>query len=827
MLSPEEFLKNSLYPLRALVDPRLKKPQMPGSMGGMLRDEVHLAQVANAVVDNLVPAKGPAPKPLLQRKKDLRQQLKLDIAGDAMMDADMEFGGGMGWGGGGMGGRMGFFRKPFRIYAHQVRPNRVPGQRFDFTETLYWNAGVRTDENGQASFEFGLSDAVTEFRVLTEAFGDNGALGSADLNIESVEPFYLEPTLPLEVTVGDKINLPIGFVNSTSGNYDSVVIDLKTDSSLSIFNTPKPFTLNADSRIRQMIGMTVGQHNGSVEVSIGGTAGSLTDNVTRTLIIRPQGFPIAYGQGGLLAANNSATHQIAIPESLVGGSIETRIAVHPTPLASLTEALEALIREPCGCFEQTSSSVYPLIMAQQYFKSHQGVDPELITRSSEILARGYEKLLSFESPGHGFEWFGSDPGHDALTAYGLMEFTDMATVRNVDQAMLARTRDWLLAQRDGKGGYERKTNTLHTWLAEPEIANSYNTWALLEAGVDADLSTEVEWVREAASTSDNTYVLALGANVLLAAGNAEAADRLLQELADFQEDNGSLRGATRSVVGSTGEALLIETTALAVKAWLKNPRFAHNVEKSIKFLAESCKSGRFGSTQSTVLALKAIMAYDKSRSKPKAAGSLQLIVDGKATGEPVAFDKDSSGAIVLPEIAELLSAGKHTIKVAMTDGSEMPYSISVRYNCLKPVSDDNCDVDIQVSLSDKSLEEGTTTEANVVVVNQSDEEVASPMAIVGIPGGLEVRHDQLKELKSSGKIAAYEVRGRDVVLYWRMLEPKQRVELPISLLAAVPGTYTGPASRAYLYYTDEHKHWVEALSVEIQPKGQVAAVSSN
>jgi hypothetical protein len=58
-----------------------------------------------------------------------------------------------------------------------------------------------------------------------------------------------------------------------------------------------------------------------------------------------------------------------------------------------------------------------------------------------------------------------------------------------------------------------------------------------------------------------------------------------------------------------------------------------------------------------------------------------------------------------------------------------------------------------------------------------------------------------------------------VVLYWRALKPEERVELSISLIAAVPGTYTGPASRAYLYYTDEHKHWAEGLKAEIRPKG--------
>ncbi len=60
--------------------------------------------------------------------------------------------------------------------------------------------------------------------------------------------------------------------------------------------------------------------------------------------------------------------------------------------------------------------------------------------------------------------------------------------------------------------------------------------------------------------------------------------------------------------------------------------------------------------------------------------------------------------------------------------------------------------------------------------------------------------------------------GRDVVLYWRSMAAGAKVDVPLSLIAAVPGTYTGPASRAYLYYTDEHKRWVEGVKVTVAPK---------
>ncbi len=176
---------------------------------------------------------------------------------------------------------------------------------------------------------------------------------------------------------------------------------------------------------------------------------------------------------------------------------------------------------------------------------------------------------------------------------------------------------------------------------------------------------------------------------------------------------------------------------------------------------------------------------------------------------------ETQGAIVLPDVTDKLTPGEHEIEVRMDGGSAMPYSVACNYNTVKPNSGRDCKVHLECKLRDAKITEGAVTEANVVVINRTGETVPSPMAIVGIPGGLEVRHDQLKELVKAERIAAYEVIGREVVLYWRALEAEQRVELPISLTAAIPGNYTGPASRGYLYYTDELKTWVDGMAVEI------------
>ncbi|SEM88115.1 Uncharacterized conserved protein YfaS, alpha-2-macroglobulin family [Stigmatella aurantiaca] len=710
-----------------------------------------------------------------------------------------------------------------REYAHTVRPGRKPGDRVDFAETLYWNAGVRTDaQTGEARVSFALNDSVTTFKAFAGAVGANGALGSTVASLESVQPFYAEPKLPLEVTSGDVIQLPVALVNGTAAPLRgaSVKALLTGDVRVSSVGT---VDLAAKERARRLIELKIGQESKPLALTLAATAGDYADTVTRTLTIQPQGFPLRASFGGLLSARNPAAHTVSLPANLVRGSVKTSITVYPTPLANMTESLARLIQEPSGCFEQTSSTTYPMTMAQQYFQSHSGVDPKLVASAREKLDAGYKRLTGFECPEKGYEWFGENPGHEALTAFGLLHFTDMQQVREVDAAMLERTRAWLLRQRDGQGGFSRKRRALHTWLEDPDTSNAYILWALMEsAGRQAspakELSREVAALKQSAAKSRNSYVLALAANVMALTGDHTEARKLMQRLAEKQNAGGTVEGGTQSIVGSQGDALAIETTALAVLAWLREPTHAANVQRSMKFLADSCQGGRYGSTQSTVLALRAIIAYDKARAAKRAPGSVRIYVDGQPVGSAVPFTATAQEALKLPDVSELLAPGQRKLELRMEGGSELPYSMEVVYHAMIPASSPETKLTLEAALAKSELTEGEPTEAIVTVSNKTDEALPTSVAIFGVPGGLEVRHDQLKELVKQKKVDSYEVIGRDVVLYWRGMEPRKRLSVPLSLMAAVPGTYTGPASRAYLYYTDEHKTWLDGVRVVIAPR---------
>ena len=67
-------------------------------------------------------------------------------------------------------------------------------------------------------------------------------------------------------------------------------------------------------------------------------------------------------------------------------------------------------------------------------------------KAEQYLNVGYQRLLTFERPGGGFDWWGSGAPLIWLSAYGLQEFNDMAKVYPIDRGVIDRTQTWLMKQ---------------------------------------------------------------------------------------------------------------------------------------------------------------------------------------------------------------------------------------------------------------------------------------------------------------------------------------------------------------------------------------------
>lgn len=351
------------------------------------------------------------------------------------------------------------------------------------------------------------------------------------------------------------------------------------------------------------------------------------------------------------------------------------------------------------------------------------------------------------------------------------------------------------------------------------MTNLYITWTLLESGEKPEtLKEEIAAARKIGAESKDSYLLALATNILYLAGDPPAARAAAESLRTHQDKDGSVQGAETTITRSGGESLAIETTSLSIIAWLRcGEQYAGAVENAMSWLFERCKSGRFGSTQSTILALKAINAYDAARARPKAPGSAQLLVDGKPFGRALSFDSGEQGALELPDFSAALTRGGHRVELVMTDGGDMPFIIAVEYNSPQPANSPDCPLTVATKLSHGEIPEGEPVDM-AVTVEAGQADVTMPLAIIGLPAGLEPRHERLKEMVAGGQMAAYEIKGRELVLYWRAIKAGEKFQLSIPLIANIPGSYTAPASRVYAYYLEEHKNWVAGEKIVVTPR---------
>ncbi len=166
-------------------------------------------------------------------------------------------------------------RFPIRQYAHRYT-NTASDVRSDFTETLYWQPLLITDSTGKATIRFDLSDSVTTFRVSVDGHTNNGRIGSGISGITSRIPFQIEPKLPLEVTTGDRIDLPVAVINTTD-NPIGVAVDFKADSDLKPIGETSPmWSVDAGGRTREYFTLQVadGCNEQDAFIEIAATGGS-------------------------------------------------------------------------------------------------------------------------------------------------------------------------------------------------------------------------------------------------------------------------------------------------------------------------------------------------------------------------------------------------------------------------------------------------------------------------------------------------------------------------------------------------------------------------
>lgn len=673
-----------------------------------------------------------------------------------------------------------------------------------FPETLYVNPQVITDDFGRGSFELDAADSITTWRLSAIASSKNGQIGSATARVRVFQDFFVDLDLPVGLTQGDDVFVPVAVYNYLP-TPQTVRLALKSEPWFeSLGDVKKVASLgpNEVSVVHFPIrALRLGRH----ALTVRGDSGSTADAVRRGVTIYPNGQMRTAGAGGVVSAHGSRAF-IDIPSYAIPGSATVMVKIYPGALSQVVDGLEALLGVPCGCFEQTSSVTYPNVLVLEYLKALGKNDPKVSMKAEQYISLGYQRLLTFEVPGGGFDWYGNAPANTILTAYGIMELADMAEVFPVDQGLIRRAKQLLDGRQNDDGSWDPGASA-HTWGAiDSKLpVTAYVAWALAEGGYDKDRTTAraCDYLRKHLSEINDSYVLALAANALVAADHPNAGG-LLNRLADaalVSGDKANWKSSAQTLTYGYGDVAGTETTALAAYAFIRSHTHPDRARQALNALIDvRDPRGSWGTTQATILALKALLAG--STEGIGGSGDVTVMVNGAAAGT-VRLSGSETEVVRTLNVTGQASAGRNVIELRTTGDARPAYLVTAGYYVPwdRAASAGSGDMKIDVRYGKLQVERDGVVEltANVRATKRT---VRMAIVDLGVPPGFAVVSEDLEALRSKRAIDRYEITPRQIVLYMRNIGVGG-VTVRCRLKALYPVRATSPASHAYDYYNPE------------------------
>jgi len=443
-------------------------------------------------------------------------------------------------------------------------------------------------------------------------------------------------------------------------------------------------------------------------------------------------------------------------------------------------------------------------------------NPEVQMQAEKYVGTGYQRLLTFEVAGGGFSLFGNPPANPFLTAYGLMEFTDMAEVYPVDPALIERTAQWLLAQQAPDGTWTDQGYSEHWHIDSQAPTTAYIAWALIEAGYadTPQVGQAIATIREFALQQEDAYGLALVANALTAYDADHSMTRaVLDRLYEMRVEEGDAvywQTGAASFMGATGESGSLETTALAAIALMRGGAHADAVNGALAYLIQGKDSwGTWSTTQATILSLKALLLATERTGQ--AAGPARLTVHlNKEQTQEITIDESNADVVHLVTFDRGFSpSGTNRVQIELADassegGPNLMYQVTTRFYLPwdqvppTPEMEELITIDVDYDRTRLAVNDEVTVDVGVKL----NREGVVKMALVdlGVPPGFAVLSEDLSRLVERGLIARYELTGRQIIIYLEDFSSEAPIRFSYRLRARFPMQAQTPPSSAYDYY---------------------------
>jgi uncharacterized protein YfaS (alpha-2-macroglobulin family) len=709
----------------------------------------------------------------------------------------------------------------------------APRVRTYFPEALYINPEIITDQNGSATISIPLADSITTWRMAMLASTTHGALGSGTSSIKVFQDFFVDLDLPVTLTQGDRVSIPVAVYNY-SGARGDVGLQLQTDDWFSLVEDVPAKTLAVESgRVGgsqfTLEAKRIGKFKLTLSAKMTGAA-SGADIVVREIEVIPNGREQNMVFNGRL--ETTVEHAVNFPAASIPEASKIFVRLYPGPLSQVIEGMDSILRMPGGCFEQTSSSTYPNVLALDYMKRTKKLTPEVHAKAEAYIANGYQRLLTFEVPGGGFSWFGQAPANKILTSYGLMEFYDMSQVHDVDPKLIQRTQQWLASQQQADGSWKPDTSFINEGAT-----NRYNTgalritayiaWSLENTGYQGPAVEKArQFIEKNMSEKPDAYTLAVLANFAVDYGkDRDLARRAMQYLLDerTEKDDQAWWTASETGVYATGSSASVETTGLAVQALLKWGQASGTAAKALNYIAaKKDASGAWGTTQATIMALRSLLLA-AGKGGADVGGTLEVSLNGKPV-EKLTLTPENNDLLHQFVLKNVDAKAANRVQIRFEGKGGLAYQVVGRYFVPWDEKPANEALSINLAYDRTHLAQDDVATATATIKNNLNKTANMVMVDLGIPPGFDLLAEDLQDYleksaaRKGGRLEKFSLTATQAILYFDSIAPGGTVTLHVRYRAKYPIRARTFASRAYEYYDPEVSSMARPVQLEIRKR---------
>ena len=448
----------------------------------------------------------------------------------------------------------------------------------------------------------------------------------------------------------------------------------------------------------------------------------------------------------------------------------------------------------------------------------------------------------------------------------------MSKVYDVDPRLISRTQQWLAGQQQADGSWKPDTQFINEgatnrYNSDVLRITAYIAWSLENTGYQGPAVEKAkQFVDAHMNAKIDTYTLAVVANFAVdfgvgdhASGDRASGDhasgyqgkdhsftrQAMQLLLDArtEKDEQAWWSADETGVYATGASASVETTGLAVQALLKWGEASGTARKAMNYIAsKKDAAGRWGTTQATIMALRALLLATEKGSAD-VQGTLEVLLNGKPV-EKLALTPDNNDLLhqfvfkgVGPKNLGSIGMGAKSVgsKDATAESSNMveirfegkgglAYQVVGSYFLPWDERPLHEPLSIDVAYDRTHLAQDDIATATATIKNNLPKSANMVMVDLGIPPGFDLLSEDLQTFvektaaQKTARLEKFSLTATQAILYFNSIAPGETVTLNFRLRAKYPIRARTFRSRVYEYYDPDVSSIARPVQLEVRQR---------